>query len=150
MFDLYGDRDVDVPRCSSWIDDLFKSFNFIVKDEDSDYSSSFPPCNVFYEESDAGVDIELALAGYKKDELSVSVDTDSVTISAKPIKAEDEKKGSYFKHRIKKEEFTKSYDLPVGKYDTDTTEVSYEDGILAIHINAKKEVEPQRKTITIK
>lgn len=126
----------------SELSQFFKSPNYSFED-------SFPPINLFASTTDKYCQYELALTGYKKDWLDVSIEGTTLTIKADvPEEKEDEGK-KYLKRRIKATSFTKSYKIPEG-FDTEKAEVTYEDGLLSIYIPVKEELKPTAKKLLIK
>lgn len=137
--------DLMMPMSTGWIDDVM---NELMKSNRVDFSEVFPPMNVFYQADDKAVEIEMALAGYKREEIKIEVDGNRLVVKGEPIKTE-EKTGKYFKKKINKLSFTRAYELP-DAYDLEKIDASYEDGILSIHVPAKKKVEPKIKKISIR
>lgn len=146
-----------VARCNDAIrysdvvtfDDLFKSFDELMNSSRLSFQEPFPPVNVFYRADDKTAEITLALAGYSKDELSVTVDGDRILIEASPIK-EEEKAGTYMKRRIHKTAFKRSYELPHGVYDMEKVDVEYNNGLLTITVPSKEKETPAVKKIAIR
>ena len=133
--------------------DVFKNFDRDFEDLMNsarvDFKEVFPPMNVFYAADDKACTIELALAGYSKDEISVEVGDNKITVAAE-VKEEEKKEGKYYKQRIKKQSFTRTYAVPANVYDLEATEVSYVDGLLTINVPAKAPEEPKTKKLEIK
>lgn len=130
-------------------DDLFKNFDELMNSSRLSFQEPFPPMNVFYSADNKSAEITLALAGYSKEELSVEVNGNTIVIEATP-KKEDEKNGTYFKQRIHKKSFKRSYELPTNVYDTSKTEVEFKDGLLNIYVPAKQKEESTSKKIAIR
>ena len=85
---------------------------------------------------------DVALTGYKKDWLQVCIEGQSekdriLIIKATVPEDKDEDGKQYVKRRMRVSSFEKKYRIPQG-YDTDATEVSYEDGLLTVYIPVKK------------
>ena len=133
---------------STTFDDVFKRFDELMNSDRLDFSQVFPPMNVFYQADNKAVQIEMALAGYKKNELSIEIEDNEIIISGKPAK-EEEKEGKYFKQRIRKQEFTRAYEIP-NTYALEKAEVTYEDGILTITVPAKEVAVSEKKMLEIK
>lgn len=133
---------------STTFDDVFKRFDELFNSDRLDFSQVFPPMNIFYQADNKAVHIEMALAGYKKDELSIEIEDNKVVISGAP-KEEAELEGKYFKQKIRKQEFKRSYEIP-NNYDLEKAEVTYEDGILSIVVPAKEKQLPEKKVLMIK
>lgn len=99
-------------------------------------TKGFPKGDIFLDKDENRV-IELSLAGYKKEQLSVVVGDDSLTVSAsKCDDSEDER--AYTRAR---RAFTQKFTNLNGKlYNLEQTKVSYKDGLLRIVV-PKKEIE---------
>lgn len=134
--------------------DVFKNFDRdfeeLMNSSRFDYKEAFPPMNVFYAADDKACTIELALAGYSKDEISVEVGENKITVSADIPEEKAVKDGTYAKQRIKKQSFTRVYAVPSNVYDIEATEVSYENGLLSIYVPAKAPEAPKTKKLEIK
>lgn len=121
--------------------DFFADFDSLVSSPRFSYSEIFPPQNIYFsKEGDAT--LQFALAGYSKDELSVELDGNKITIEANP-KTSDvvEENTYYYRQKIKKAEFKRVYSLPGDSYDFDNSKVTYVDGLLTItipHMTVKK------------
>lgn len=125
----------------SFFDDLFDS---MMRSTDLGFHEGFPASNVFTDED--GCTIELALAGYKKDQLHVEVDNNKITVSADTGEEDTSKK--YHNHRIKRSSFKRVYTVPTTVYDLAGVKVKFEDGLLSIFIpSSTKKIEA--KTIMI-
>ena len=106
-------------------------------------TSSFPPYNVKQIDED-NYTIELAVAGYSRDDLEIKVEKDTLTI--KSDKENDDK--SDFLHRgIAGRNFTQHFTL--GEY-MDVKSASLENGLLTIKIERELPEEAKPKTIKIK
>lgn len=124
-------------------DDVFKS---VVKS--GDFTEVFPPSNVYTNED--GCVIELALAGYKKENVSIErVGADEIKISVKAKEEEENNKKTYYNHRIKTSAFERSYKIPLKNYDISKISAKMEDGILRVTIPRAKQEEPQNFLINI-
>jgi molecular chaperone IbpA len=114
---------------------LFKSFGIgfgntldILNDLEQ-YSDQYkyPPHNII--ETEREFIIELACAGFSKEELKVFVDDKSVVIKGKKFKKESDSKVLYQYNGIAVREFNKQF---VKDYYSRVDKVSYQDGILKI------------------
>lgn len=94
----------------------------------------FPKGDVFIDKDGNGV-IELSLAGYKKDQLSVSVDGKIITVQAKKCEECDDNRVYSRARRAFTQRFTNFGD----GYDLENANVSYENGLLKIVV-PKKEI----------
>jgi molecular chaperone IbpA len=106
-------------------------------------TSQFPPYNVKKVDED-NYTIELAVAGYSREDLEIKVEKDTLTIKSE--KEKDEK--SDFLHRgIAGRNFTQHFTL--GEYMV-VKSASLENGLLSINIERELPEEAKPKTIKIK
>lgn len=89
--------------------------------------SNFPPYNIVSEDND--VLIELALAGYRKEDVDVSVENNILVISSQGVDKEETR--SYHNRGIAKRKFCAKFSLSRGSEVKDAT---MNDGLLSIRI----------------
>lgn len=85
--------------------------------------------------------VEVATPGLKKEDLSISVDNDVLTISS--VKKGEEPEG-YSRKEFSYESFSRSFTLPE-TVNGEAISASYEYGILAVSIPKKEEAKPKPK-----
>jgi HSP20 family molecular chaperone IbpA len=90
--------------------------------------------------------IEVALAGYSRDQLSVEVDDNTITLAAN--KAEET--GKQEARVIARRSFVKSFTDPTKTWDLEAAEVSFTDGLLKVVIPPRKAIQPSKRVIEIK
>lgn len=113
---------------SDIFDDLFKGLDTFGEEPFGVRLKGFPRGDVFLE--NGNVVIELALAGYKKDQLSVKVDVDgSLVVSADQSK-DDQSNGRALVRRT----FNKRFPQLGREWDVCASDVSYCDGLLKITV----------------
>lgn len=109
-------------------------------------NTSFPPYNI--RKQDRGIHvIEMALAGYKKDDLEVTLYPDNtLEVSAPGSPETEEEKDSYVYRGVAARSFSRSFILADG---VEVTSVEFVDGMLLIYIEAKEpeKFEPQKLKI---
>lgn len=106
-------------------------------------SAYYPPSNIYKDGEDYVV--ELAVAGFKKEELEVYVKENNLIISGS--KSEDAKEPTTYIHRgISTKKFLKSYEL--NSYAV-IREATYVDGLLSIRVGYDLPEEKRRKVIEI-
>lgn len=108
----------------------------------SNKSSNFPPYNIVSTED--GTEIQLALAGYSKDDVSVTFQDRILTISSSGVDKEDDVKYNY--RGVAKRAFTTKFTL--GQYH-EVQDVSMRDGMLYVFVAEVVPEERQLKTFTI-
>jgi len=106
-------------------------------------SSSFPPYNVKKIDDDTYV-VELAVAGYDREDLDITVDKDTLIIKSD---RENEDKSEFFYRGIAGRKFTQTFTL--GEYMI-VKSASLENGILTVKIEREVPEEAKPKTIRIK
>jgi molecular chaperone IbpA len=103
---------------------------------------SYPPYNVIKEDEDTYI-VELALAGFSKSEIDVTVDNGNLI-----VKGEKEKNDKEFQHKgIATRSFTRSFAL--GEY-MEVTGAELDNGMLSITVERIVPEEKKPKTIKIK
>ena len=125
---------------------VFSDFDDLMNSSRLSFKETFPPMNIFYDKENKCSVIQMATAGYSKDELSVSVDGKKLTVKGTPKEEDSKESVSYVRNKIHKSVFERVYSLPDG-YDFDSTSVTYKDGLLTITIplmekkNSSKSIE---------
>lgn len=109
-------------------------------------NTSFPPYNI--RKQDRGVHvIEMALAGYKKDDLEVTLHpNNTLEISALGSTETEDEKESYIYRGVAARSFSRSFILAEG---VEVTSVQFVDGMLLVYLEAKEpeKFEPQKLEI---
>lgn len=95
---------------------------------------------------DDEVIVRAALAGYRKDDIEVSVSGDVLTLSANASHEEKEEKGSYFRSEIVRGGFTRTLTLPA-EVDDANAQATMKDGLLELRL--PKAEKARRRTIAI-
>lgn len=94
--------------------------------------------------------IEIALAGFSKEEISVSDDDDgkyrTLTISGTQSKKEKNESVKYVSSQISKRDFKKTFSLTK---DSKVESTTYKDGILTIKISEPEKIKPEVTTKSI-
>jgi HSP20 family protein len=96
---------------------------------DTLFQNMFNMYDVFTEETDNGLDILIAVPGFKKDEITIEVQDQILSIKGKSEK-------TYAKA------FSKRYKFP-DKYDPEKITANHEDGILRISLHEKPNKKPK-------
>ena len=128
--------------------DLFsKPFHDILDEIFNDVHSreeSFLP-NIDIAETDQSFEIEAQLPGIKKDDITVDLENNRLTISGERKFEKEDKNKKYHRMETQYGSFTRSFQLP-DSIDQDSIKATFNDGILSISIDkseekAKKQIE---------
>jgi HSP20 family molecular chaperone IbpA len=106
-------------------------------------TDGYPVTDIYTNEDHSQV-IEMALAGFKKDDLNIDVKDNTITIGCDASKEEKQQK----LRRIAKRSFKKTFVDYHNQLDFSKTEAEFIDGLLSVTIPRVEEKKPT--TITIK
>lgn len=110
--------------------------------------ASYPKVNVL--SFDDKVEIEAEIAGYNKEDISIQVEDEVLSIVGKTQLAEQTDKSVYLLRELKRSSFSRSFRL-TDQLDTDKVEASFHNGLLHITIPRKvQQKENKAKTVVIK
>ena len=107
-------------------------------------NSKYPLTDVYDEDGIAYM--EIAVAGFSKDEIKVTVDANTLTVKGESAK-KDTSNRNYIKKDIAKRNFEKSYSL---MFDVESVDAEINDGILKIKLVPFIPEETKPKQIEIK
>ncbi len=131
---------VRINRPSILANTVFDGFlNNLIQDFPSHLKQStqgYPVADI-YSNEDGSTIMEFALAGFKREEISVDVkpDTRSITVSADPGGQDGDAQ-----RRIARRSFQKKYVNYDGNLDIAKTEATYQDGLLIVVVPKKQEM----------
>jgi len=100
-------------------------------------------------EGDDAYYVEVELPGVKKEDISIDVNEDVLTISGERKIKEEQKEENFYKVESVYGKFERSFNLPED-VDTDKIEAKSENGVLEIKIPKVQKVETKPKKIEIK
>ncbi|MFM1875261.1 MAG: hypothetical protein RL266_998 [Bacteroidota bacterium] len=90
-----------------------------------------PAANI--KEEETKYHVELSAPGYKKENINVAVEDDTLTISGEVKVENEEKKENYVKREFRTGSFKRSFNLN-GMVDVEKIDAKYTDGILTIEL----------------
>ena len=125
-------------------DDVFNHFESMF-DYDMVNVSNYPPYNIV-KTGDNKYDVELALAGFNKKDINVSVENGMLTIESKEDKSKD-KDGEVIHKGISKRYFKKSFTI---SDDVEVKGAELKDGMLRVSMEKIIPESKKLKTIDIK
>jgi molecular chaperone IbpA len=121
------------------MDEWFNRFDTV-----HESTTNYPPYNLI-KESETEFRLELALAGYKKEDIRVSTEWNKLSIEAsKKEKTQDT--GEYLHNGLAKRAFTRTWTL---SDDVKVSDVKFEDGLLVIKLNRVIPEHQKRKVYEI-
>ncbi len=104
-------------------------------------SWNIPAANIV--ENDKEFGIELAVPGMKKEDFSLKLENDILTISSESKEEDEIKKDNYTRREFSYQSFQRSFRLPEGKIDENKIKASYQDGVLKLNLPKREEHKPQ-------
>lgn len=126
------------------IDDVFDSFFVDFPRHLKQTTQGYPVADIFRDDEGNTV-MEFALAGFKKEELSIDIRPDKRSITVAADSNVDEGDNS---RRIARRSFTKTYVNYDNNLDLTNTAASYADGLLTVTVPQRTEVKPVSITIS--
>lgn len=105
-----------------------------------------PAVNVL--ENEDGYELQIAAPGFAKDEFSVNVEADLLTVTAKKAENKETSSEKWQRREFGTTQMSRSFHLPE-TVDADKISAAYENGVLKLSLLKKEEVKPAVKTIQI-
>lgn len=107
-----------------------------------------PAVNVF--EADDKFELEMVIPGFKKENVTIEIDHDLLTISSEVQNENEEKTVQFTRKEFSLKSFKRSFNLP-DTVNHDHIAADYQNGILSITLPKKEEALPQpKRMITLK
>lgn len=137
-----------------WMNDVFPSnFNSLVNSFfNQDVEETFPGHSFFKPstdimETEQSFEVNIALAGIKKEDIKIEVNDGVLTVSGERKSNTEKKEDKFHLSEITYGKFTRRFSLPE-QVNQDKIEASVEDGILHLSIPKSEKVKP--KLISVK
>ncbi len=105
-----------------------------------------PAVNVL--ESETSFELQIAAPGFSKDEFTVSVEDDLLTVSAKKNESTESNGEKWQRREFGTTQMSRSFHLPE-TVDVDSISAAYADGVLKLTIQKVVPVKPAVKTIAV-
>ena len=128
---------LEIQRNSIGMDEWFKRF-----DTAFETHTNYPPYNLV-KESNVDFRLEIALAGYKRDDIRVSTEWNKLSVESGKVRNSDDE---YIHQGLAKRAFTRTWTL---SDDVEVKDVSFEDGLLTIKLNRVIPEHQKRKVYEI-
>ena len=127
--------------------DLFGMDKFFDNFPVWDSHAWLPAANI--REDEKSYDIELAVPGMKKEDITLELENGLLTISGENKEEKEEKKSTYLRKEYKSSSFVRSFSLPENVKEDGITS-RYEDGILKIRMEKEEAAfKKEKKAIAI-
>ncbi len=127
-------------RISSWIDtDDFFSDDFFTRDR------NLPAMNVKENKND--FEIELAVPGFSKKDIEVTLEDNMLHICAEKNLEEIKEEDSYTRREFNYTSFDRKLKLPTSVDRTKKVKAAYKEGILSLSLRKKEEANEQTKKV---
>lgn len=125
------------------IDELFRDFDRV----GFDVAPSFGRTDVY--ERDTNLMIETELPGVKKEEISIKVEDDQLTITGEVKRNDEIDREDYFRIGRRYGRFQRCFPLPSDLIEKDRIKARFEDGILIVTAPMKESIKEKAKPIEI-
>jgi len=128
---------------SRMIDDMFRDFDRV----GFDIAPSFGRTDVY--EKDKTLVFETELPGVKKDEISITMEDDRLTISGEVKRNEEIDRDNYFRLGRQYGRFQRCFPLPADLIDKGQVKARFEDGILIVSAPMKESIKEKERPIEV-
>lgn len=130
------------------INDLFDNSRFISDFFGKANAMNLPAVNI--KETEKQYQVELAIPGMKKEDISIEMQDDLVTVSGEKKEEHEEKGEKFHRREFSYGSFSRSFSMPEG-VEAERIEARFDNGVLRLFIpkNHQKETASSAKKITI-
>ncbi|MBO0322010.1 Hsp20/alpha crystallin family protein [Muricauda sp. CAU 1633] len=108
------------------------------------WNTSVPAVNI--KDNEENFELELAVPGVKKDDFTVEMDNDILTISSEVKSENEENRDNYTRKEFSYSSFKRAFTLPE-TVDGSKIDAKYEDGILKLTLPKRQEALPKPKRL---
>lgn len=127
-------------QVSNWLDtDNFFADDFFVRDK------KLPAMNV--KENKEDFEIELAIPGFSKKDIEVTMEDDVLHICAKKSKEDEVAEEGYTRREFSYNELDRKLQLPASVNQNEKVKATYNNGVLTLNLMKSKEAQEQPKKI---
>jgi molecular chaperone IbpA len=129
---------LDIQKNSIGLDEWFRRF-----DTAFETHTNYPPYNLVKEDSIA-FRLEIALAGFKREEIEVTTEWNKLSVDAKKV---EDSEGEYLHQGLAKRAFTRTWTL---SDDVEVCDTTFVDGLLTIKLKRVIPEHQKRKVYELK
>src|SRR5438876_12238853 len=126
----------------SWQREFDTALNRFFGGRESDGGTYLAPFGVDVREDADHIYVEAELPGFKKEDVDITLENQTLTISAEH-KETTEKKGDYLLNERRYQRFLRSFTLPP-TVDEKKVDAKLNDGVLNITLNKREETKPRK------
>ncbi|MFM2047492.1 MAG: hypothetical protein RI955_38 [Bacteroidota bacterium] len=112
----------------------------------ADFSHHSPMVNI--KESDNGFQIELAAPGFLKENFSITINNQVLSIAAEKQAEQKSESEKYTRKEFSYNKFSRNFNLSEN-VDSDNIKAAYDNGILKVNVFKKAKAEPEIKKVDI-
>ncbi len=93
-----------------------------------------------------GYQLSFDVPGLKKDEISIEMNGNRLTVSGERKRKEERQEGKYFRSELTYGKFTRTFELPEGT-NAEAVEASYEHGVLSLFVPKAEQTKAKKISI---
>ncbi|MFI5378473.1 MAG: Hsp20/alpha crystallin family protein [Tepidisphaerales bacterium] len=136
---------VRISRCNNALDTLHREFDTTLNRlfGNSEAPVAWTPYAVDVREDGDHIYVDAELPGFKKDEIDLTMENQTLTISAERHETDGDKKGGYLLKERRYTRFLRSFTLPP-TVDDKQVDAKFDNGILSIVLNKREETKPKK------
>ncbi len=108
---------------------------------------AYPKCDII--NFDDRIEIIAEIPGISKEQLSIDIDGDVITLKGEKGGQTEVTGGEYLRRELKRSSFQRSFTADSKVFNLDTIGAKFEDGILELKIPKREPEKPKKRTITI-
>ncbi|NBR62695.1 MAG: heat-shock protein [Actinobacteria bacterium] len=139
----------DIPTIHRYSVGLDEMFDTLLRSVNANTTSNYPPYNIIRHDENRYA-VELAVAGFKEDEIDVTVEEGYLTVEGhQKVDLAKDPPATYLHHGISKRDFRKTW--PLGNH-VEVTTATFADGILTVNLERiiPEEMKPKKIAINSK
>jgi HSP20 family protein len=111
-------------------------------------NSAYPKCDIV--DFNDRIEIVAEVPGLSKDQISIDVDDDIISIKGEKNKKVEKEGGTYLRKELKKSSFKRTFTADPTIFDLDKVSAEFNDGVLELSIPKLKPQKKTKKEIKIK
>jgi len=139
----------DIPTIHRYSVGLDEMFDTLLRSVNANTNSNYPPYNIIRHDENRYA-VELAVAGFKEDEIEITVEEGYLTVEGQQkVDIAKELPSTYLHHGISKRDFHKTW--PLGNH-VEVIGATFADGILTVNLERiiPEEMKPKKIAINSK